>query len=714
MAGIQQLEKMSKDNKTLRIDEILLQQGVASEDEIRDALEYQREHGGRIGSHLIRLGSVTEEQLLRALARQFECESVLLSQIEIAPEVVQLIPAEVATARTVMPFEYDKKSNTLSVACEDPTDDSLLDELLFVAHDKNIRLLVAVEMSLRSAIARYYVASGDAATTTDDTGSLEIIPQAEDELEDEQPAIGAVLMVSDEQSTDISMADALEQEGYTVVWTDNADDAIDFIGEQKFHALFVRDTVPGDYIDLIDRLRKVSPSTVVRYYESAGQMLLQESGYTQTGDLLDKNMQLFTTLLASRNQVADNHAAAMGRYADRLCREIGLPSKDRVSVVNAAYLHDISRYYYGESDSAPDCRTRVQMTAKLLDSLNFPPLVVGMLKAMYIDLQDKYTKRLPIEKLGGNILTIVDVFCEQAALDKRLSLDKFDQIRNDLASLTGRLFLKEVAQAFTKLIEKGILVEPAARDAAFNQVLMYCEDGDYLAALAGRLRDEGFRPVSLTDVDKFVEMYQRSRPDMIILLQEGQASNSRQLISALTKKGVEIDLVPTFLVAASHATPELANMLEQGIEDVIPLENSLDILVVKLRKLREENGGKVEPEQIKSDPGVTTGNLEDISLVDLLQAMGPGGKTAQIKVSADEGQLVVFLDKGKVVYAEGDSKEGAEAFYDGVAWKTGQWTVQTIDAEKLPVPNNDAANDALLMEGCRRLDEESRANSKQT
>ncbi|MCD6248959.1 MAG: DUF4388 domain-containing protein [candidate division Zixibacteria bacterium] len=707
---------MSKANNTLRIDEILLQQGVASEDEIKEALEYQSEHGGRIGSHLIRLGFVTEEQLLRALTRQFDCESVLLSQVEIPPEVIQLIPAEVATARTVIPFEYDQNVNTLNVACENPTDESLLDELLFVAHDKNIRLFVAVEMSLRAAIAKYYIASGESDEVCDQCDASDRNAEDfDDDIEIEDQACKAVLVVSDDRQTDLSMATALEQEGYIVIWTDSADDAIDFIGEQKFYAVFIRDTVQGDYIDLIDRLRKVSPSTIVRYYESAGRMLLQESGYNQTGNLLEKNMELFTTLLASRNQVSDSHTTIMGRYVDKLCREIGLPAKDRLSVVNAAYLHDISRYYYGESKSAPDCRTRVQMTAKLLDSLNFPPLVIGMLKAMYIDLKDKYTKRLPIENLGGNILTIVDVFCEHASFDKRMSLDKFDQVRNNLISLNGKLFLKEVTLAFIKLIEKEILVEPTNHDTAFNQILMYCKDDDYLIAIAGRLKEEGFRPVSLTEVDTFVDMYQRSCPNMIILLQEGHASKSRQLISALTKKGVEIDKVPTFLVAGNQATAELADMLKQGLEDIIPIENSLDLLVVKLQKLRAKKADTDMPELVKPDQGVTSGNLEDINLVDLLQAMGPGGKTARIKVTTDEGQLVMYLDKGKIVYAEGDDdKKGPEAFYDGVTWKTGQWTVRPVDSDKLPEPNNDADNDALLMEGCRRLDEESRANAEQT
>ena len=243
---------------------------------------------------------------------------------------------------------------------------------------------------------------------------------------------------------------------------------------------------------------------------------------------------------------------------------------------------------------------------------------------------------------------------------------------------------------------------------------MYCDDDDYLAAISGRLREEGFRPVSLTEVEKFVEMYQRSRPDMIILLQEGQASRARQLVGAMSKKGVEFDKVPTYLIAASQSTPELADLLGQGLEDIIPIENSLDLLVVKLQKLREKNTDHDIPKPVEVDSGATTGNLEDINLVDLLQAMGPGGKTARIKVSANEGRLVMYLDNGKVIYVEGDHKKGAEAFYDGVTWKTGQWTVRTVDPDKLPEPNNDADNDALLMEGCRRLDEESRANIEST
>jgi DNA-binding response OmpR family regulator len=700
---------MSHKNKTLRIDEILLAEGLVTEDQIRTALEYQREHGGRLGSHLVRLGFISEELVLDALAAQFDCDSVLLSEVDIPLDVIALIPAEVATARTIIPFAYEKNSNTLNIACEDPNDDALLEELLFVTHDKNIRLFIAAEMSLRSAIAKYYVATAGTGPIPAPTASLGDLEIPIDDNEDR----GTILVVSDEIDSDRALQAALEQEGFVVEWIDSADDAILRIGEQTFRAVFIRDTVPGDYIDLIDRVRKVSPRTMVRYYESAGQMLLEETGYKVTGDVMVKNMQLFTTLLSSKGKTQKNHAAVVGRYTDRLCQCLGLPVKDRFHIVNAAYLHDISRYYYGDSMSAPDCRTRVKMTAKLLDSLSFPPLLVGVLNSMYLDLEDKFTKRLPIEALGGNILTIVDVFCEHASFDSRMSLDKFEAVRANLVALTGRLFLKEVTAAFVSLIEKEILVEPPDRDGTYNQVLMYCQDSDYLIAIAGRLKEEGFRPVSLNDVDKFVEMYSRSKPDMIVLLQEGHASKSKQLVTTLAKKGVEVDKVPTYLVTSAQSTPELANMIELGLEDVIPIENSLDLLVAKLHKLLSRMADRDTIFESNRDHdshpnSVTSGNIEDINLVDLLQAMGPSCRTAKIRVAADVGKLTLYLNRGQVIRAESEAAAGAEAVYEAITWQTGHWVVQPLKDEELPEPNNDMSNEGLLMEGCRRLDEKTK------
>jgi hypothetical protein len=202
---------------------------------------------------------------------------------------------------------------------------------------------------------------------------------------------------------------------------------------------------------------------------------------------------------------------------------------------------------------------------------------------------------------------------------------------------------------------------------------------------------------------------------MMVLIQIGPASKAHQLVATLTDKGVDVRQVPTFLVCNSQVTPDLAAMLDLGLEDVMAIENCLDLLVVKLHKLRERFAGQslqvdAHPEVVA--PSVTAGNLEDMNLVDLLQALGPSCRTAKINVTSEGARLAICLDKGKIIFAQGNDQTGPEAVYEGVSWHTGKWAIQPLKEEELPQPNTDVPNDALLMEGCRRIDEKSRTPAK--
>jgi DNA-binding response OmpR family regulator len=66
----------------------------------------------------------------------------------------------------------------------------------------------------------------------------------------------AVLLVTDDEYSGPLLQSILERDNYRVTMTDSADDAIDILGDKQFHSVFIKDTVAGDYIDLIDRLRK--------------------------------------------------------------------------------------------------------------------------------------------------------------------------------------------------------------------------------------------------------------------------------------------------------------------------------------------------------------------------------------------------------------------------------------------------------------------------
>ncbi len=691
----------------MRIDEILLWDGLVTEEQVKTALQYQREHGGRLGSHLVRLGFVDEAGLLTALSKQFGCESVMLSDVEIPREITQLIPSNLAIARTVIPFDYDPDDNLLKIACENPDDENLINELNFMAAGKKVKLYVAAEMPLRAAVARHYVgvqrnadpeepAIQQRIPSLDDTGAVDILPSR-----------GSILLVSDEPDADRPLREALENENYKLVCTNSADDAIEIIGNQRFHTVFIRDTVQGDYIDLIDRLRKVSPRTCVRYYESPAQLLLSGGQSEILNDQVIKSLEVFTSLLASRENLKDNHAGVVGHYVDRLCRQMGIPDRDRLSIVNAAYLHNMSRFYYGEAEEASDCRTRIALTAKLLDSLNYSPLVVEILRSAYINLQQKYTKRLPIETLGGNILTIVDIFCENMSFEEQISLDKFEAVRSNLISMTGKLFLPEVVETFIEMIEDEILIEPSANK--YNQALVMGEDLEQLNPIVKRLRQEGFRPIALSNTDRLVELYQRSRPDYIILAGQSRASRAIAQIDELTRRGVEIVKVPTFLLTSQRAAAELASMFERGIEDIIPIENGLDLLVMKMRKLRSRAETNARGESVSATG--TAGLLEDMNLIDLLQALGPSRKTAKISITSNGNELILYLKKGQIVFAQSGDLLGAEGVYAALAWNSGKWVIEPVAEEDIPPANNEYSNESILMEGCRLLDECQRETS---
>jgi DNA-binding response OmpR family regulator len=696
----------------VRIDEILIFEGLVTEDQIKQALAMQKEHGGRLGSHLIRNGWLTESGLVRALSKQYDCEGVMLSEQKITADVLDRIPAKVAIARTIIPFAFDASTSELRVACEDPTSEELLKELEFVADHCKVRLYIAAESALKSAIARYYtIKSADAAEdaisvdrywdTRDDTGRIDLRP-----VSGSPASRGSVLMVTDDLQADSHIRAVLESAAYHVVICDSADDAIDIIGNQTFHTVFIRDSVSGDYLDLIDRLRKISPRTRVRYYSSADHLVLDDDATLSGADLLLKNLDLFTTLLSSKANLATNHAGTVGQLVDRLCRHIGLPDRDRLVITNAAYIHDLAGYYYGDSGNREDFRAQITLTIKMLDSINYSPLVIGILRAMYVNLREKFTKRLPIETLGGNILTIVDIFCDNIPLGEKISLDKFDKIRRKFHDLRGKLFLPEVVEAFLVMIQGEVLA--SEETLRFNQVLLFCTESDLALPIEARLKSEGFRVIGLSDLASLSDLYRRGNPDMVILYEMGSAAKVTELVERVTQCGIDITVTPTFLLTDRYVATHLTSFLDRGIEDLIAIDNSLNLLVTKIRRVRARIESKSTSHAVNRDPAPTTGaigNLMDMNLIDLLQALGPSRRTVKLIVSDGKIELVLFLNQGQIAYAKSGDAYGAEAVYEALGWSNGFWTIQPVTAAELPPSNNEYSNESILMEGCRRLDE---------
>jgi len=707
-------------SKKMRLDEILLKAKLITQEQLKMALDRQKTYGGKLGSQLMHQRFIDEAGLVKALASQFNCEGVVISNLAIPKDVLKILPAKVAISRNTIPFEYDAKENQVKIACEDPTDDDLTDELDFVIRDKRIKLYIATEVGLEIAIARHYEGrnvllerilplDNPVKSETDD-----FIEAAQDDSDVEYGSKSKsrkeVLLVTDKKESGVHIKSLFEQDYYRVTMIDSADDAVTLIGKIIFDIVLIQDGVSGNYIDLIDRLRKISLSTVVRYYESASSLLLDQNNAEENTKLFLSNLDLLTSIIASQNKLSVNHGGRVGGYVAKLCTRLDLPEREKQTISTAGYIHDLAKFYYHEADDT-DARMQVARTVKLLKSINYSAVIVAILQYMYKDLKGKYNKRLPLEVFGGNIITIVDLFCSGIPPEQKLSLNKFELVKQKLRDLTGRLFLSEIVEAFVAMIQEEILTTAAG--GGLGQVMIFTDRVGPIHPLELRLGNESFRVMSETSIDTFAALCKRSEPDVIILILTSGPRKIKSIVEKVAASRGENGTPPTFLMVKESYTSQLADEFANTIVDTIALNANLDILVAEIKKLMRDlsNSPKLDRNLVRSG---ATGKLSNMNLVDILEAMVPGQQTARISVSSEEHDqnLEIYIKEGRIIYAALGDLKGPDAIYRAVNWVDGIWTMEPARDDELPEPNNQLSNESILDESSRLLD--GRSQLKQT
>ena len=140
--------------RSLRLGEILEQRGRVAHDQTLRALRNQKVLGGRLGTCLLEIDAVTEEELLAALAEIHGVPPATADDLRnIAPEILSLIPQKVALRCLAIPF-YASGSN-VKVAVANARDLAIQDEINFVV-GRRARWHVATDLRIHEALERYY------------------------------------------------------------------------------------------------------------------------------------------------------------------------------------------------------------------------------------------------------------------------------------------------------------------------------------------------------------------------------------------------------------------------------------------------------------------------------------------------------------------------------------------------------------------------------
>ena len=165
------------------LGELLLREKLLTTDQLKSATEFEKKNKVPIGSALVTMGIITEEEMAQALSRQLGYPYIDLSQFEVYPDVIELIPVDIAKKNMIMPIHRIR--SFLTMALVDPTDLDIIENVRFRT-SLSIQPVIASESGIMEAINKYYGAS-------DSLKVKEII----DEIE--QADDGAVNVIEDEE-----------------------------------------------------------------------------------------------------------------------------------------------------------------------------------------------------------------------------------------------------------------------------------------------------------------------------------------------------------------------------------------------------------------------------------------------------------------------------------------------------------------------------------
>ena len=136
-----------------RLGELLIDQGVITADDLGHALNVQKTEGGLLGEVLIKLQLVTEEDIVIALATQFNYPYMDVDSFNISPDLAKNVPLELASRFTFI--AVDKLNDILTIVMSDPSNEDAVREIQRVTACR-VQSFVGTVSQIEGAIKKQY------------------------------------------------------------------------------------------------------------------------------------------------------------------------------------------------------------------------------------------------------------------------------------------------------------------------------------------------------------------------------------------------------------------------------------------------------------------------------------------------------------------------------------------------------------------------------
>jgi response regulator RpfG family c-di-GMP phosphodiesterase len=435
-----------------------------------------------------------------------------------------------------------------------------------------------------------------------------------------------------------------------------------------------------------------------------------------------ETMNVLVSLLEVGRGELRGHSSQVARMTRRVLERVGLPERDVVAIVAAAYLHDVGKtgaYHLTALNVAEyeGHRLQAQKTAmapvRLFEGARLPDGTVRALASLYErwdggGFPDRASgKEIP---LGARILAVVETYADlvyNARNPFRKQLPPKEALEA-LGRYKGKVFDPNIVDLFANVMAGDDL---RRKLEGRSRALVVDVDPEETTILELRLSEHGFDTLIARTADDALSLLESQEIDVVVAEVDLQPFDGLELL-ARARQTPRSREVP-FLFLTRRADRETVQRgFSLGATDFLVKPTSTDVVVAKVRQAaaaRAQAAGQGAGQAAGQAGGArppsrgVSGSLREMALPDVVQILAHGRKSGRLGVTSGGKGGEVFFVEGQIHHAAFGAQRGEDAFYALLSLVEGEFA---LDPDGKPAERTiQASAEALLLEGLRRLDE---------
>jgi response regulator RpfG family c-di-GMP phosphodiesterase len=659
--------------KTKRICDWLVKDRALKPEQVDAVVTHVQRTGERVEEVVISLGLVSEGDLLKVLATQYQvyfASSEKLAKADVGRAMLDMVPQRFAEKIGVCPVVFDAKTHILTVVTADPDDLEALQEVQIASGAREIKAVLARPAAVKALIGKAYLGDIHAFALLD--------RQAHAHLQ---------------SMLEVYQGNVLQDDSGSLIRAEPKT-------RSRERVLSEKDLAQGSIPP------KPKPTTAPAAPPPPAPVPVPPPPPSAVGDSLEL-LNVLVSLLENTRPDLRGHSSQVGRLARRVAESMGLSVASVEAIVAAAYIHDLGKmgqYHLTAYNSAEydGHKLAAQKTYGIPSRVLEPGRLSAEAIAATTNMYERFDgKGLPNGlsgkdiPLGARVLAICDTYADLTQ-NPRNPFRKALTAQEACDALVARadtIFDPNLVDVF----RHTMLGEDLKARLLANrpQALLVDADPEETTVLELRLIEQGFIVEIARTPEQALKLLEKGDTDLVVSELDLAPQDGLALLAEARKTPAGKD-VPWVVYTRRQERNLAQKAFELGVLDFVNKPAHADVLVAKLKALLD----------LRAPPRLSrgvSGQLRELGLPDMVQVLFHGRKSGNLKIRAPQGAGEIHFADGSVVNALWGDMRGEEAFFAMLKLTDGEFGLDpTFQATARVI---DQSSEALLLEGMRRMDE---------